>query len=743
MRAGGRLSPSSKLFFPSRTHSAVMAAAKPPGIARVQGDASKEKPPMSRPFRSLRFALASALCLAPLAPLAAASPDAAPRPKAGAALSEDQRIVHVLNRLGYGPRPGDVERARRMGLRQYIAQQLRPETIDDRALEARLKDFPMLNAPTAELVKLEAQAREARLELARKTAGEPLAAPGEAAAKLSPKEQRQMRERYRAAFGDGREPRRMVSDLQEAKILRAVYSERQLQEVMTDFWFNHFNVFAGKGLVRAFLSEYEREAIRPHALGRFEDLLRATAHSPAMLFYLDNWQSVTPDLRLPGGGRRPPGGDPASLGRPGPNPLGLGGPGRGRFGRGGVFNRQDGRSPFPAPRPAPSETSPEQPARPNPGAAQRRPLGINENYARELLELHTLGADGGYTQKDVQEVARCFTGWSIHQPFGDQRRNRFGRFDAPDLPPGSFIFRDWAHDQGEKVVLGVKIPAGGGKRDGEMVLTLLAQHPSTAKFIATKLCRRFVSDEPPASLVAKVAATFERTRGDIRACLQTLFDAPEFFSPEAYRAKVRTPLEMVAGALRAVNAEISDAQAVAGAVARLGMPLYGCQPPTGYKDVAEAWVNTGALLNRLNFALALASGNLPGVKMPAEPVKGDGAALVDALLARYVNGEASEMTRQALLDAVADPTRLKARKPTTAAADDVPALEADNAAAEDAPAMRRPRSAQPGRQFGPGTTPAMRRYDLALEALAQPGAPLPLTAQLTGLVLGSPEFQRR
>ncbi|MCS7080146.1 MAG: DUF1800 domain-containing protein [Chloracidobacterium sp.] len=699
---------------------------------------------MPRPSQRLGFAFASLLCLcAPPTPLAAVSLDAS-LVKTTTTLTEDQRILHVLNRLGYGPRPGDVERVRRMGLRQYIAQQLHPEMIDDSALEARLKKLPMLNVPTAELVKLEAQAREMRRELVRRNGDEPLNAAGDSPVKRSPEERRRLRERYHMAFGDGREPRRIVSDLQQAKVLRAVYSERQLLEVMTDFWFNHFNVFAGKGLVRVFLSEYERDVIRPHALGRFEDLLRATAHSPAMLFYLDNWQSVTPDLKPPSDGRRSPAGLRPGMGRLGQSPPGWGGFGRGRLGRGGVFNQRSGvRRPFPSPPTTPAARPPLNPG--NPGAAQRRRPGVNENYARELLELHTLGVDGGYTQKDVQEVARCFTGWSIHQPFGDQRRNRLGRFDAPDLPPGSFVFRDWAHDQGEKVVLGVKIPAGGGKRDGDTVLTLLARHPSTAKFIATKLCRRFVADEPPASLVTAVAATFERTQGDIRACLQTIFDAPEFFAPEAYRAKVRTPLELVAAALRAVNADISDAQAVVGALARLGMPLYGCQPPTGYKDVAEAWVNTGALLNRLNFALVLASGKLPGVKVPEASVNAEGAALVDALLARYVGGEVSPMTRTALLEVVADPTQLKVRRPVATDADAmaVPEEEDDDIEeGDDTPAMRRSlRTA--GKPFGLGVTPAIRRYDLALEALAQPGATLPLTAQLTGLILGSPEFQRR
>jgi hypothetical protein len=311
--------------------------------------------------RVLRLSMAGMLLLSPLVPLSAAPRSTNPTPTP--ALTEDQRILHVLNRLGYGPRPGDVERIRRLGLRQYLAQQFHPETIDDSAVEARLKRLPMLETPTAELVRLEAEARQMRQEVLRRQGGNLPENPGEALAKLPPEERRQMMERYREAFGDEkRNPRRMVSDLQQAKLLRAVYSERQLHEVMTDFWFNHFNVFAGKNLVRVFLSEYERDAIRPHALGRFEDLLRATAHSPAMLFYLDNWQSVTPDLKLPGRERRPFGGMRPGNGQPGQGFPGQGGFGRRRPGQGGIFNRGGAQRPFPPPMRPPRETG-TQPAR--------------------------------------------------------------------------------------------------------------------------------------------------------------------------------------------------------------------------------------------------------------------------------------------------------------------------------------------------------------------------------------------
>jgi uncharacterized protein (DUF1800 family) len=366
-----------------------------------------------------------------------------------------------------------------------------------------------------------------------------------------------------------RKMREPLIELSEQKIVRAAYSDRQLEEVMTDFWFNHFNVFAGKGPEQEYLTSYERDVIRPRALGRFRDLLEATAKSPAMLFYLDNWQSVDPH-----------GVHPA-------NPQNARG-----FGRGGFFGPR-----FP-------------PQNPNPNAKQQQKRGLNENYGRELMELHTLGVDGGYTQADVVNVARAFTGWTIEQP-------RQG---------GSFRFEPRFHDEGEKIVLGHRIKAGGGENDGEQVLDILAKHPSTAKFISTKLVRRFVSDTPPAALVDRAAQRFTETDGDIREVLRTILTSPEFFSADAYRAKVKTPFEFIVSSVRATGSDITDATALVQQVRQLGEPLYFCQPPTGYADKAETWVNTGALLNRMNFALALVNGRMRGVEPGAGEV---GAALAN------------------------------------------------------------------------------------------------------------------
>jgi uncharacterized protein (DUF1800 family) len=354
----------------------------------------------------------------------------------------------------------------------------------------------------------------------------------------------------------------VVVELSEEKLLRAVYSERQLQEVLTDFWFNHFNVDARKGRDRFLLTEYERETIRPHVLGTFRDLLEATAKSPAMLFYLDNWMSADPN-------------GPHVEMRPATRRMGR--PFQGRLG-------EPERLALPQARNA-------QPLR------KKAPKGLNENYGRELMELHTLGVDGGYTQKDVTEVARAFTGWTIDNP-------RQG---------GGFTFEPRIHDPGRKIVLGHVIHAGGGESDGEQVLDILAKHPSTARFVATKLVRRFVSDTPPPTLVDRAAKRFRETDGDLREVTRTILTSPEFLSPDAYRAKVKTPFEFVVSALRASGADIADAKPLVRELQQLGMPLYMCQPPTGYKDTADAWVNTGALVSRMNFALRLASNKVPRV----------------------------------------------------------------------------------------------------------------------------------
>ena len=379
----------------------------------------------------------------------------------------------------------------------------------------------------------------------------------------------------------------VTNELAQAKLLRAIYSQRQLDEVMTDFWINHFNVFVDKGLDRIALTSYERDVIRPRALGKFEDLLVATAKSPAMLFYLDNWLSVGPNSeRAMGLPSRP--------------------------------NRS--RSPL---RP-----------RPNQG---KRPSGLNENYGRELLELHTLSVNGGYSQRDVTEVAKVFTGWTIDKP----------------AEGGGFKFEPRMHEPGPKFVLGHRIkPKGEG--EGLEVLHRLATSPQTAHFISLKLAERFVSDDPPPALVDRMAKTFLKKKGDIREVLSTLFHSPEFWDDGTYRAKVKTPLEFVVSAIRATGTEVDDALPLTRHLNTMGMPLYGAVPPTGYSMKAETWVSSSALLNRMNFALALTSGKIKGVRVEPAQFAGNGALpnsseTLSKLEAELLTGGVSQQTHDSIL----------------------------------------------------------------------------------------------
>jgi uncharacterized protein (DUF1800 family) len=505
-------------------------------------------------------------------------------------LTEEQRILHVLNRLGFGPRPGDVARVKAVGLENYINQQLHPEKIADTIAENKVRDLTVLNMTTAELYEKYPQPGQLLRQLQARGV-----MPSETTAETpgNPLQNEKYREVLQKYYRENglQQPQRIIAELQASRILRAVYSERQLHEVMVDFWTNHFNIFAGKGADRWLLPAYDRDTIRPHALGKFLPLLQATAQSPAMLFYLDNFQSVSPNMN-----------------RPGPR-------------------------------------------------AQQQRRGINENYARELMELHTLGVDGGYTQKDVQEVARCFTGWTIFQPRGagaalNPRLGEAGRRKA-----GTFFFNFRAHDDGEKTVLGHKIPAGGGIKDGMVVLEILARHPATAKFIATKLVRHFVADDPPAALIERAAAAFTKSDGDIRETLKTIFFSKEFNSPEAYRAKVKRPFELAVSAIRALGAETNGGVGTHQWIARMGEPLYGFQTPNGYSDAAESWVNTGGLLERMNFGLALANNRVPGTRVDLGRLTNgetSHANVLDQTLKTLLAGEISSATKEALLKQLSD-----------------------------------------------------------------------------------------
>jgi uncharacterized protein (DUF1800 family) len=665
-------------------------------------------------------------------------------------MPESKRALHALQRLTFGPRPGEVDRVAAIGVDKWIDLQLHPDKIDDSTLDARLAPFRTMRMDTREIVEnfppqpvikavmdgrqqmpsdpvkravYEAQIERLQEKRDRKqeaAANTPPAAPntsgeqsnGEQAAsstgvdnpsaskpttqdepgdkrredrlyadlkaqellelppdqrmkhilEMPPEEQRALSASLKGPKGDrfleGMDPKQkealkalsnpeqVVGDeLMQAKLLRAIYSERQLDEVMTDFWFNHFNVFIGKGADRYLVTSYERDVIRPHALGKFEDLLVATAKSPAMLFYLDNWLSVGPQSDVALGIRR----------NPYPRP---------RYRR------------FPPP--------------PNPAKAKgKRNSGLNENYGRELMELHTLGVNGGYTQRDVTEVARVLTGWTIDQP----------------QKGGGFKFEEKMHEPGAKIVLGHKIKQHGEK-EGMEVLHLLAHHPSTAHFICTKLAMRFVSDDPPPALVDEMAQTFLKKDGDIREVLKTMLKSPAFWSDDVYRAKMKTPLEFVASAVRATGAEVSDALPLARQLNTLGMPLYGMQPPTGYSMKSEAWVNSSALLGRMNFSLALMSGKIKGVQVNPDllvnggtqanagsPAAPDPQRTLSVLEASLLAGDVSKQTHDAITRQLENPAGVQAEG--------------------------KPRKSD-------------KRGDAASS-----------TGTIAGLILGSPEFQRR
>ena len=512
--------------------------------------------------------------------------------------TDDKTIAHVLDRLGYGPRQGDIDKVREMGVMAYIDQQLHPEKINDSALQAHLAPLTTIDLSTKEIARDYYMPAQVQKRQQKKADGQadPAAAPnavgakGNAAGARPPEVTEAMMKQ-----------REVVVELDAQKILRAAYSERQLEQVLTDFWFNHFNVFAGKGPERIMLTEYERDVIRPHVLGSFRDLLGATAHSPAMLFYLDNWMST----------------DPAGIHSSPMDEMRQ----RNRARMLGVL------------RPDLADMVKQQ--------QKNRPTGLNENYGRELMELHTLGVDGGYTQKDVVEVARAFTGWTIAQP-------RQG---------GGYRFDPRMHDNGEKHVLGHTIKAGGGEKDGEQVLDILAHHPSTARFISTKLARRFVGDDPPQALIERASKRFIDTNGDLREVVRTIVTSPEFFAPDAYRAKVKTPFEFLVSALRAANADVRGPAGLIRSMQQLGMPLYQAQPPTGYGDTAEAWVNTGGLVSRMNFALSLVRNQVQGVRvaLPTETVD----AARDRLVQTVLQGQVSDATVDTLKKAT-DVTQLTA-----------------------------------------------------------------------------------
>jgi uncharacterized protein (DUF1800 family) len=623
-------------------------------------------------------------------------------------LLPDQQVQQALDRFAFGGRPGDAARVRAMGVDQWMALQLHPERIDDRAADRVVASYETLDAPTSELLQSYREVRDARKRAQSAAPGAANPRPRSADDPNAARGATALREavlRDARALEAARRVRAAAAEVQSAKLARAVTSDRQLQEVMVDFWENHFSVYEGKGLTRFFIADYERNAIRPHALGKFRDLLGAVAKSPAMLFYLDNWRSAADSTRPtlaanPSGRRVPPQAGPTTPRRAPPTDLPPATPRR-------RSPATDPASDARARRVTPS-TSPSAAQRP------RRRSGLNENYGRELMELHTLGVDGGYTQRDVIEVARAFTGWTI------------------DPREGSFVFRPQLHDAGEKVVLGHRLPAGRGIEDGEQVLDILASSPATARFVARKLVVHFVSDSPPPALVERVAQTYMRTDGDIREMVRTIATSPEFFSRAAYRSKVKTPFELVASALRAMGAAPDTTHRTAAIVGRLGQPIFGRQTPDGWPDHGDAWMNTGAILNRINFGLALADGRIPGASLATWPYADSLARLdserqVDGVIATILGGEASPATRRVLLSGENPMLEKYADSTDALVSFDVEESTTDNA-------MR-------GSTSFP-TLPEMLPANGRVRRRTPASVPTGLR-QILGLALGAPEFQRR
>jgi uncharacterized protein (DUF1800 family) len=700
-------------------------------------------------MNGFRSPLATLLCftvLSPVGPVLSQTPSAnVPKrqPYQPGQLQGDQRILHALTRFTFGPRSGDLEAVKSMGLENWFNQQLHPQTIDDSGLLARLDQFPAMQQDPATLLyrlpsgavirqaadgkapipdsgllhkvyeneiaryQVRQQEKEKKQELAsattpmsadakpiadtKPTASDPATATGPTMAAPSstsqppfdpseitrilslPPQQRVFRlamlsqpefdsfrkalkPPQRAALTAGLTPeqaemvsalenpqRVVVEELQAQRLICDIDSNAQLQQVMTDFWLNHFNVFLHKNEETPYyLVSYERDVIRPLALGKFEDLLEATAHSPALLLYLDNSSSMGPD-------------SPAAE-----------------------------RAKIAAAR--------------HPGTQKKAPDGLNENYARELMELHTLGVNGGYTQKDVTEVARVLTGWTVDRP---QRG-------------GGFKFDENRHEPGTKKVLGKKIKEHG-ELEGRELLHMLASSPATAHFLCTKLAVRFVGDEPPQPLVDRLAKAYMKSGGDVSVVLTTLFHSPEFWSAEAYRAKVKTPLEYVVSAARASDASLDNMQPFVNALREMGMPLYGAVPPTGYNWQASQWVSTGALVSRMNFALSLAANRLPGITVGfATPL--DAATTPDQPSLAPAFDSAQEEQRletQLVAGGVNDTTRTAL----------VQQFEAQRAAQTPGTAQRAAAKPQNPAQ---AVTAREKQDEL-----------------LAGLLLGSPEFQRR
>jgi uncharacterized protein (DUF1800 family) len=668
----------------------------------------------------LRGSVGAILVAAMIAPGFVLRAESGCNPKA---LTDDQKISHVLNRLGFGARPGDVEKVKAIGVQKYIEQQLNPAAIDDSVAESKVKGLEVFNMTTAEvfakypnpgalLRRLEGgRAAQANAQAAKDDAPMPAdrAMPNaQQPENMTPDEQRERREKLQELYTkyDLRPAAQLLPQIVGNRVLRAVYSERQLQEAMVDFWQNHFNVFSGKNAVRWYIPSYERDVLRKNALGNFKDLVVGTAQHPAMLFYLDNFESVSPNAQAPANG-------PAA--KMIEEMLKNGNlPRRARERIKEQYGVTDEQINARLRQLRGNANAPQQ---------QRARRGINENYARELMELHTLGVDGGYTQADIVEVAKAFSGWTIADARGYRRaaasmiegdeERRLARLQRQagipeEIESGEFYFNSRWHEPGPKKILGETVNEGGIK-DGLKVIDILVSKPQTAKFVAKKLAVKFVSDNPSEALVNRVADAFQKSKGDIKATLRALFSDKEFFAPANYRAKIKSPFELAVSSIRALGGNTDSRPAFIAMLNKLGEVPYGYQAPTGYPDTAADWVNTGALLERLNFAVALASNRIPGTRVDLKTFTApDRSKILDKAVEEILDGEISAATKASLKKQMEQP---------------LPEVKAGTPPAE------------------PGDMPGGRGRMQQARLLNPTGNPDVFKA--VSLVLGTPEFQRQ
>lgn len=618
-----------------------------------------------------------------------------------AGLTERQAAAHLLNRFTYGPRPGDIDAALKMGLEKWFLLQLKGNIADD-SLNMMLKNYDAINLSNNEVVKIYPNPGQI-LRMAVKDG----VIHKDSIALAGKKDYRQQLTAYMKQHGY-KPQAELFRQLVNQKILRAAYSNNQTRELLTDFWFNHFNVSLTKGQSAEFIPAYERDVIRPNVFGRFENLVLATAKSPAMLTYLDNFTSS---------------GTPETL------PQARNVQAQKRIAAQAATNKAD------------TSMRGKAIARLQ---QNKKSQGLNENYAREVMELHTLGVDGGYTQSDVTQAARILTGWTVYpmeNGYASAVRNLIERIGEQNLEKrgfvheGDFLFAASRHDTGEKVVLNRKFPANGGYEEGVELLKMLANHQSTANFISRKLAIRFVSDSPPQKLIDKMSATFSKTDGNISEVLIAMVSAPEFWNKEALREKTKSPFDLAISATRSLNAEILQPYQLFTWINKMGQKIYSYQAPTGFPDKGQYWINTGSLLNRMNFGLALASQRIPGIRvnLPAlnknrEPESAEAALMT---YAKMIMPERDlNQTFERLKPLLNDPNLHK---------------KIEDAAAKNTAPQDKVTAAEPEAMMNPTEEKKMvkasvKRNDGRVQTL--PGSNTML-AQVVGVILGSPEFQRK